>query len=63
MEKEDCLSEEDLERLAQKLESRFFNRFYSNVGRGLMSLAWKGVVMGLIALAVYGAAKGKGWTL
>lgn len=55
------LTEEDIQALAEALECRLINRFYKNIGRGLLSLAWKGAVMALMALAAYGATKGKGW--
>lgn len=59
---EEGLSDEDIKRLAEELEGRLMSRFYRNVGSGVLSLAWKGIVMGIIALAVYGAAK-NGWSL
>ncbi len=37
---------------------RAFERLRSNVGSGVLSLAWKGVVIGLIALAYWGWKKG-----
>lgn len=40
------------------LEERFVQRFYSNLGKGMWSLAWKGAVLILLALAAYGYSKG-----
>jgi len=37
---------------------RGFERFRSAVGGGVLSLAWRALIIGLIGLAAYGAAKG-----
>jgi tetrahydromethanopterin S-methyltransferase subunit G len=47
------LSDDDISELVKQLKAEFF----SNVGKGVWSLAWKGFVIGLIILSLYGAHK------
>lgn len=49
------LTEEDITAIADVLEARLVNRFYSNLGRGVWGLAKKGAILALLALASYGA--------
>lgn len=51
------LTDEDVKAVADELEHRLVARFYSNLGRGVWSLVWKAVVVGLLALAAYGGLK------
>ena len=51
------LSEEEIKAIAAELESRLVSRFYLNVGKGFWTLVWRGIMLALLALAVYGAAK------
>lgn len=37
---------------------RVFERLRSNVGSGVLSLAWKGMVIALLAIAYFGWKKG-----
>jgi len=37
---------------------RAFDRLRSNVGSGVLALAWKGAVIGFLALAYFGWKKG-----
>ncbi len=53
------LSEEDRDAIARKVFSRFQDQFYMNVGKGLWRLVWKVVILGLIAIAAYGAGGGQ----
>lgn len=56
------LTDQDIQALADELECRLISRFYKNLGRGVLSLAWKGAAMAIMTLAAYGAVKdGKGW--
>lgn len=43
----------DLDALVTRLKAEFFG----NLGKGVWSLAWKGLVIGLIMLSLYGASK------
>jgi hypothetical protein len=55
---ERSLTDADTEALAAALEARIVKRFYLNIGMGVWGLAWKGVVILLVLLAAYGAARG-----
>lgn len=52
------LSDADVEAIAAALESRFTNKFAQKAGFGILSLAWKGVLYALAALALYGYMHG-----
>ncbi len=52
------LSDEDVRKIAEELEGRLVNRFFINLGQGFWALAWKGIVLILLAVAAYGAFKG-----
>ncbi len=49
------LTDEDIDAIADVLEARLVQRFYSNLGQGVWGLAKKGAIMALLALAAYGA--------
>lgn len=51
------LSEEDVEAIAKKVTAQIEQDLYMNVGAGVLQLAWKGVILIVIALAAYGAGK------
>lgn len=55
------MTDEDLDKLAElvvsKGEKALWNRFMENLGRGLWGFIWKGLIMGLLVLAAYGAGK------
>lgn len=52
------LSDEDVKKIAEELEGRLVNRFFINLGQGFWALAWKGIMLILLAVATYGAFKG-----
>lgn len=56
------LSREEVEAIAEAIvrkgEQALVNRFYGNLGKGLWAVVWKALVLGLVALAAYGAANG-----
>jgi len=52
------LTDADVEKVAEVLEARLTRQFVHNVGKGVLALAWRGVVVGVIALSVYGYMKG-----
>lgn len=54
------LSDGDIDKIAEKLEERLVRRFHVNLGKGLWGFAWRGIVIAVIALAIYGASF-KGW--
>jgi tetrahydromethanopterin S-methyltransferase subunit G len=49
------LSEEEINEIVEKVCDKIEKRLYQNVGKGIIALAMKGVIIGLIALAGYGA--------
>lgn len=51
------LTDADVKALADEMEGRLVSRFYSNLGQGVWSVAWKLVVVGIIALVAYGSLK------
>lgn len=56
------LTPADVEAIAEKLEEAMVRRLKLNVGAGVLALAWKWVLMAIIAIAGYGAAGGfKKW--
>ncbi len=57
-EEERNLTDDDVKALADELEKRLENLVYSNLGRGLLSLAWKGIVVAVLGIAAYGGIKG-----
>lgn len=48
------LSEEDIDRIVDKVCNQIENRLYSNVGQGIVGLLWRGVLLAIIGLAAYG---------
>ena len=48
------LTDDDIEKLVDKMCSQMENRLYNNVGAGVVSLVWRGLFMAIIALAAYG---------
>jgi len=62
MEENRTLTDDDVAAIAVKLEEAMMRRLQVNVGKGVLAIAWKWIVMGIIALAAYGAAGGfKKW--
>ena len=49
------LTDNDIEAIADVLEERLANRFYRNLGEGVVAMAKRGAVAALLALAAYGA--------
>jgi hypothetical protein len=52
------LTEADVKAIVDELEKRAAQRFQINVGRGVLGLAWKALLLLLVWLAAYGAAGG-----
>lgn len=52
------LTDDDVKALADELEGRLANRFYGNLGRGIWSLAWKGIILIILLLIAFGSTKG-----
>lgn len=54
------LTDKDVEALATALREMVIKEFYEDLGKGIWSIAWKTIVVALIAIAAYGAGAGKG---
>lgn len=47
------LSDEDINKIANKVCGMIEARLYNNVGEGIVSLVWKGVIIIMLAIAAY----------
>ena len=52
------LTDADVEAIVDALEGRLAKKIYNDVGKGVLGMVWKGVLVALVWLAAYGAAKG-----
>lgn len=52
------LSEEDIEKIVNKIEERFEQKFYLNLGKGLWNIVWRLAVLTIIGIAAYGTLHG-----
>lgn len=57
MEKKRNLTDDDAEAIACALAKELRKEFFSNIGRGVWALVWKGIIFVLIWLSVIGAGK------
>lgn len=48
------LSQEEIDEIVTKVCDKLEQKLYINIGYGIFGLAWKGILIGLIALAAYG---------
>ena len=55
---ERSLTDADVKAIADALEHRLTSKFYNDLGKGVWGLAWKALVLLVLALAAYGAGKG-----
>lgn len=51
------LTDEDVKAIVDQLASRWAERFYGDLGRGVWGVIWKAIVLGLVGLAAYGSIK------
>ena len=52
------LSEADADMIADRLWEKAKRELYLNAGKGVVNLVWKFIIMGIVALAVYGYVHG-----
>ena len=52
------LTDEDVQAITDALEQRVVERFYGDLGKGVWTLVWRPIVLGILAVAVYGSTKG-----
>lgn len=55
---ERTITDADAEAIALALQKRVTKQFYEDLGRGLWSWVWRGLVAGLIAFAAFSGLKG-----
>lgn len=49
------LSDTEVDDIVEQLCDKFEKRLYNNIGRGVLGFIWKGVILGVLAIAAYGA--------
>ena len=49
------LSDEDIDTIVDKVCDKMESRLYNNLGQGVWGLAWRGILIGLLLLAAWGA--------
>ena len=54
------LSDGDVKAIVDELECRLTKRFYFNIGQGIWALAWRAIIVMIVALSAYGALRGTG---
>lgn len=54
------LTEADVDAIVSALERRVAEKFYRDLGKGVWGLVWKALVIGLLAVAAYGAMRSGG---
>jgi hypothetical protein len=52
------LTDKDVEAIVDALESRFAQKFYADLGKGLWAAVWRTMVTLALVVAAYGATKG-----
>ncbi|UOF78132.1 hypothetical protein [Caudoviricetes sp.] len=58
MEEDRSLTDEDIKALVDELENRLQKRFYLNLGKGLWSIMWRFIILGMVVIAAIGSYKG-----
>lgn len=52
------LTDDDVKAIVDQMETRFAERFYGDLGRGVWGVVWKAIIVAIIAVAAYGSTKG-----
>lgn len=52
------LTDDDVKKIVDCLETRLEQRFYVNLGRGIWAFVWRAAIAGLLVLAAWGHYKG-----
>jgi hypothetical protein len=47
--------------LSEALRKKWITTFYQDLGKGIWALAWRAILLGILAIAAYGAIKGSGF--
>ena len=54
------LTDADVQAIVSAFETRMTEKFYRDLGKGLLGLVWKGLLGALLFIAAYGAYRGNG---
>lgn len=54
------LTDADVQAIVSAFERRMTEKFYRDLGKGLLGLVWKGLLGALLFIAAYGAYRGNG---
>lgn len=54
------LTDADVNAIVSAFETRMTEKFYRDLGKGLIGLAWKGLLGAMLFIAAYGAYRGNG---
>lgn len=54
------LTDADVQAIVAAFEARMTEKFYRDLGKGLLGLVWKGLLGAMIFVAAYGAYRGNG---
>lgn len=54
------LTDADVQAIVAAFEARMTEKFYRDLGKGLLGLVWKGLLGALLFIAAYGAYRGNG---
>lgn len=57
---ERTLTDADVQAIVSAFERRMTEKFYRDLGKGLLGLAWKGLLGAMLFIAAYGAYRGNG---
>lgn len=52
------ISDSDVEAIAEAINEKMMERFYTNIGKGVWAWARKIIITAILVTAAYGAAKG-----
>lgn len=51
------ITDADAEAIAEALKERIKREFYTDLGRGVFGIAWRGLIVALVAVAAWGAVQ------
>lgn len=51
------LSDEEIDKIVDKVCDKLETRIYHNVGRGVLGFVWRGIILLIIAVAGFGAGQ------
>lgn len=57
---ERTLTDADVQAIISAFEAQITEKFYRDLGKGLLGLVWKGLLGALLFIAAYGAYRGNG---